>query len=512
MALTKLTQVRGSIISYIRDLFTIKVSSVSKLSTAGLKEGQSVKLIGYHANSTFGGGTGVIKLARHNGGTAISLTRSFPTDWTNPAQLVAWFADSESDELCFVRTDETGESLISRYGALTSINDNYYSIKKCLDDNNFVVNNFWGIIKTSGDFNLRLGQTFKGLGLVTDLHFTTENSAGITSDSAARNTVISDMQISYRFSGGGTSAGDGIAPNASNGGQGHSYKNLNINNFRYGLNVAEVWWGNTVENVRCNDCTRSLNAVNSGGLTIQNTFINFYSSNPTEFGVFLTNCKGFRFVTPNFGLRPNQESRYMIVGGASFGITVDSPNFEAGENATLPDTGGGVVVESNAQATIISPTFIKNGGTAGVAYEIMASGSAKLTLINPWYFNQQGNIGKAAVKGSAVLDIIGGDQEALDLTRPGTETAQLNQVSIQAEFGYTAGGTIASFTSGNGISIGSAYVPRNYDVKVINPTDAVQNLTAQVTALGTGSIKVRIYDMSTNAEHFSPVSLYWRAG
>lgn len=82
-----------------------KVASVSALATAGLVAGQAVKLLVYHANSTVGGGSGVIATARHNGGAAISLTRMFPTDWTDPAQLTTWFADSGSNELCFVRTD-----------------------------------------------------------------------------------------------------------------------------------------------------------------------------------------------------------------------------------------------------------------------------------------------------------------------------------------------------------------------------------------------------------------------
>ncbi len=98
-----------------------KVASVSALATAGLVEGQAVELIGYHANSTVGGGSGVIATARHKGGVAISLTRAFPTDWSDQAQLEAWFADSGTDELCFVRPN-CPELALTQFGVSDSEN------------------------------------------------------------------------------------------------------------------------------------------------------------------------------------------------------------------------------------------------------------------------------------------------------------------------------------------------------------------------------------------------------
>lgn len=84
----------------------IKIASVFDVDAfSRLEEGDAVELIGYHPNTTVGGGSGVVKSARHNGGTAISLTRERPTDWTDQAQLTAWFADSGSDELCYFRQD-----------------------------------------------------------------------------------------------------------------------------------------------------------------------------------------------------------------------------------------------------------------------------------------------------------------------------------------------------------------------------------------------------------------------
>ena len=82
-----------------------KIASVFDPAFANLVEGQAVELIGYHPDTTVGGGSGVVKTARHNGGTAISLSRAFPAVWgdNSTGEMDAWFADSGSDELCFVR-------------------------------------------------------------------------------------------------------------------------------------------------------------------------------------------------------------------------------------------------------------------------------------------------------------------------------------------------------------------------------------------------------------------------
>lgn len=76
----------------------IKISSVFDPVFATLQEGDSVELTGYHDGSTVGGGSGVVKTARHNGGTAISLTRERPSDWGNDTggEMTAWFLTSET--------------------------------------------------------------------------------------------------------------------------------------------------------------------------------------------------------------------------------------------------------------------------------------------------------------------------------------------------------------------------------------------------------------------------------
>jgi hypothetical protein len=84
-----------------------KLTSIYDPEFANLQEGQTAYLKEYHPDSGVGGGYGERKSARHNSGTAISLTRARPPVWgdNSTGEMDAWLADSGSDELCFVRTN-----------------------------------------------------------------------------------------------------------------------------------------------------------------------------------------------------------------------------------------------------------------------------------------------------------------------------------------------------------------------------------------------------------------------
>lgn len=110
------------------------LQSVFDPEFANLVEGQAVELIGYHPDTTVGGSSGVVKLARHNGGTAISLSRARPTDWNDQAQLTAWFADSAQNELCFVRLYD-GDINSEWFGAFGDIATNDTSAFNAIEAN-----------------------------------------------------------------------------------------------------------------------------------------------------------------------------------------------------------------------------------------------------------------------------------------------------------------------------------------------------------------------------------------
>ena len=79
------------------------IDSVADLPTDAVY-GQTVHVNGYHADTNKGGDDFTFKSGqRHNGGTKVDPTRTFPTDWNDPVQVSAWFADSGIDTDCFVR-------------------------------------------------------------------------------------------------------------------------------------------------------------------------------------------------------------------------------------------------------------------------------------------------------------------------------------------------------------------------------------------------------------------------
>ncbi len=125
----------GKWVARVNEQVTVAIDSVADLSGLELPEGTQVYVTGYHDGTTVGGGSGVIKTARHNGGTAISLTRTRPPVWgdNSGGAMDAWFADSGSDELCFVRTG-IDKIYIEYYGALgDGVKQNYHSIQKTIN-------------------------------------------------------------------------------------------------------------------------------------------------------------------------------------------------------------------------------------------------------------------------------------------------------------------------------------------------------------------------------------------
>ncbi len=98
----------------------ISLNSFSELAdTTGLFTGQKAVVAFYHDITNLkGGGIFVWKTAgRHNGGTFIDPTRTFPTDWTNDTQVDAWFLNSGSDAAGWERQEVEGEINIQWFGA-----------------------------------------------------------------------------------------------------------------------------------------------------------------------------------------------------------------------------------------------------------------------------------------------------------------------------------------------------------------------------------------------------------
>ena len=82
------------------------VATMSALLSADTSSTTIVK--DYHSDTAGGGGTFIWDAAKnknlHNGGTIIDPDITFPTDWTNQAQLTTWFDGSANETLgCWIR-------------------------------------------------------------------------------------------------------------------------------------------------------------------------------------------------------------------------------------------------------------------------------------------------------------------------------------------------------------------------------------------------------------------------
>lgn len=85
------------------------LSGVSLFSSiSGQSNGDTVRLVGFHLNSTSGGGLfrwdSSVQKSNHNGGTVIDPGKIFPSSW-DAAGKNSWFTPSGSGSGCWIRTD-----------------------------------------------------------------------------------------------------------------------------------------------------------------------------------------------------------------------------------------------------------------------------------------------------------------------------------------------------------------------------------------------------------------------
>lgn len=95
--MSSLTKVKGSVLDWT-------VDTIADLLSA--PKGQVVQVLGYHERGDGGGGVFFYDetedKANHNGGTVISPSATYPSDWNNQTQLTTWF-DGDSGLGCWKR-------------------------------------------------------------------------------------------------------------------------------------------------------------------------------------------------------------------------------------------------------------------------------------------------------------------------------------------------------------------------------------------------------------------------
>jgi hypothetical protein len=185
-------------------------------------------------------------------------------------------------------------------------------------------------------------------------------------------------------------ANSGIHANESNGGAEQTYSDLKISAFKYGMKVGQIWWLNTLENVRFNSCDFSFHGSASGGQSINNVFFKCYSNQPITTGFHLVGFKNTVFYSCNFGGIGSTVSKFVELFTNSRAIKFIGCNFEHG---IFSSGDAGVVVWSGSEAAFNSCSFNANSGLAGAAaYEIRGRDTSTITVDNCFKVAQHANM------------------------------------------------------------------------------------------------------------------------
>lgn len=253
-------------------------------------------------------------------------------------------------------------------------------------------------------------------GLVSTIKTNANTFNAITIASNARKVQIRNLTITSNAGIGTSNAG--IKADDTNGGAEQLFYNVEINSFYYGLKFKEIWWNNTLENVRFNSCAYSMYCDSTGGQSINNVFIRCYSNAPTVEGYHLEAAKSYTFIDCNFGGHPTNSTKYVELFSNSKGILFIGCNFES---AIIPASAGGITVWSASQVTIMGCSFASNSGASATAYEILARDTAIIKLENNYQITPGANISQVALQNNA--QIINLDNTLNAITHLGGSTA-----------------------------------------------------------------------------------------
>lgn len=185
---------------------------------------------------------------------------------------------------------------------------------------------------------------------------------------------ISHLNIKSDTKGTGTSA---LLFDLANGGTQNKIHDLVITNFENGLNCGDVWYSNSVDNIRIWYATNSLRLFyNSLGASIQNEISNIYVHQPTGYGL---NINGYRRLTlTNINIDTTSFPTGIFINTNSHvsirGFNIEGSNLVSGQVALDIRSGSNVYLE-NGQ---ITPKTI-----TGYGYGIKVAGdNSNLTVVN----------------------------------------------------------------------------------------------------------------------------------
>ncbi|MCP3697101.1 MAG: hypothetical protein GY920_00825 [Aliivibrio sp.] len=286
------------------------------------------------------------------------------------------------------------------------------------------------------------------------------------------------------------------------------FQDISLNWFGVGYESSSNAFSNQLDNVRANFCGESFRFVGSGQL-INHTINNCYSSQPTVNGLFMSGCKNFVFNAYNSG---SAGAPHVNIALGSFGIIFNSPNFEQ-DTGTLGTNTEAIRCQSDSEVTFNYPTFAAPSAVDSTTYLFRAMNTAVVYINDPKIIGADANIQHILVQDNAVVYLNDPKNVIDDAKVTLIGNGKLIRTDRVIANGFTAFGKISNHTAGANISTGLTTVPVDYEVAIdfASIGDAVLTIEPQVTALGTGTMKVRYLNTATGAENFNPYDIIWKA-
>lgn len=304
-----------------------------------------------------------------------------------------------------------------------------------------------------------------------------------------RRTQIRDMTI-YSKMGIGTN-NVGIRTDLINGGAEQTYSDLVISNFKYGFYAGNIWWCNTLMNVRINNCDINFFIDGgTGGQSINNLFIRCYSNKPNARGWWCKSLKNCTWLTCNFGGLENTANEFIRFESNCLSMKLIGCNFE---HAFFADNTAGIVTWSGSEVSLDGCVFASNALVSGAtkAYEISARDTSVVKVDNCSKLNQ----------GSGIIDFYSQNDAQLIFdncpkmtTKQSYSTKPMIDVSASVANSSKAKGS-GSYISGNAIPVTVA--PTQVIITVDTSYTNFQNVIAYATEYGSTYFKVAFFDRTT---------------
>lgn len=322
-----------------------------------------------------------------------------------------------------------------------------------------------------------------------------------------RSVEIKDIGFTQSTYATGTQ-GTGIGINLSGAITSVDYRiqNVSLNYFGTGFKSSVNAFSNQMDNVRANFCTVSFDFSGTGQL-INHVLNNCYSSQPKGVGLYMAGCKSFVLNAYNSG---SAGFPHVNIAGGSSGIIFNAPNFEQ-DTGTLGSNTEAIRCQSDSEVAFNYPTFALPKSVDSTTYLFRVMNTAVVYINSPKIVGADANIKHIYIQDTATV-YLNDPKGAIDRSKVTiVGSGRLIDVNSSSLYGAKASGKVASHAAGASISTGLTSAPTFWDVKIDLPTlgDTVLDVQAQVTQVGTGTLKVRFISASSGTQVFGSYPLIW---